>query len=45
MDGEGLDLSDPTWPILTEPPELVPAFIGDGAVVRNATGGARKLGF
>ncbi|WP_394248670.1 glucose-1-phosphate adenylyltransferase family protein [Arthrobacter pityocampae] len=36
VDGEGLDLSDPTWPILTEPPELVPAFIGDAAVVTNS---------
>ncbi|WP_434994868.1 glucose-1-phosphate adenylyltransferase family protein [Arthrobacter sp. Ld5] len=33
LDGEGLDLSDPAWPILTEPAELAPAFIGDGAVV------------
>ncbi|WP_104167904.1 glucose-1-phosphate adenylyltransferase family protein [Arthrobacter sp. SX1312] len=36
VDGEGLDLSDPDWPILTEPPELVPAFIGDGAVVGSS---------
>lgn len=36
VDGEGLDLSDPDWPILTEPSELVPAFIGDGAVVGSS---------
>ena len=33
LDGKGIDLGDPAWPILTEPPELAPAFIGEGAVV------------
>ncbi|MHA7208494.1 glucose-1-phosphate adenylyltransferase family protein [Arthrobacter sp. MDT1-65] len=36
VDGTGLDLADPRWPILTEPPQLAPAFIGDGAVVADA---------
>ncbi|MHA7240296.1 glucose-1-phosphate adenylyltransferase family protein [Arthrobacter sp. TMS1-12-1] len=46
VDGEGLDLADPAWPILTEPPELVPAFIADGAVVVNSliSPGARVHG-
>ncbi len=36
VDGRGLDLADPQWPILTEPPQLVPARIGEGAVVADA---------
>ncbi|WP_105031752.1 glucose-1-phosphate adenylyltransferase family protein [Arthrobacter ruber] len=34
--GTGFDLADPHWPILTEPPQLNPGFIGDGAVVADA---------
>jgi glucose-1-phosphate adenylyltransferase len=36
VDGRGLDLADPQWPILTEPPHLAPALIGAGAVVADA---------
>ncbi|MHA7217843.1 glucose-1-phosphate adenylyltransferase family protein [Arthrobacter sp. MDT1-48-3] len=36
VDGKGLELADPEWPLLTEPPQLVPAFIGEGAVVSNS---------
>ncbi|WP_104116234.1 glucose-1-phosphate adenylyltransferase family protein [Arthrobacter sp. B1805] len=36
LDGKGLELADPAWPILTEPPQLAPAFIGDGSVIGNA---------
>lgn len=36
VDGKGLDLADPQWPVLTEPPQLVPAFIGEGAVIANS---------
>lgn len=36
VDGEGLDLADPRWPVLTEPQHLAPAFIGDGAVISNS---------
>lgn len=35
LEGRGLDLADPGWPILTEPPLLAPAFIREGAVVEN----------
>ncbi|MCU1631747.1 MAG: glucose-phosphate adenylyltransferase [Micrococcaceae bacterium] len=33
VEGKGLDLGAADWPILTEPPQLVPAFVGDGAVI------------
>ncbi|MHA7286931.1 glucose-1-phosphate adenylyltransferase family protein [Arthrobacter sp. MDT3-44] len=36
VDGKGLDLADPDWPILTEPPQVVPAFLGEGAVVADS---------
>ncbi|MHA7284038.1 glucose-1-phosphate adenylyltransferase family protein [Arthrobacter sp. TMS2-4] len=36
VDGDGLDLADPTWPILTDHAVLAPAFIGDGAVVSSS---------
>lgn len=36
VEGKGLDLADPQWPILTEPPHLAPAFVADGAVVADS---------
>ncbi|MUK00558.1 NTP transferase domain-containing protein [Vibrio cholerae] len=36
LDGQGLDLADPGWPILTEPPLLAPAFIGEGADIGHS---------
>lgn len=36
LDGKGLDLADPAWPFLTEPPHFVPAFIGEGADIANS---------
>ncbi len=34
--GKGLELTDPEWPILTEPPQLAPAFVGEGATISDA---------
>ena len=34
--GKGLDLADPEWPVLTEPPLLAPALVAEGAVVADA---------
>ncbi|WDF33017.1 sugar phosphate nucleotidyltransferase [Arthrobacter agilis] len=33
VEGRGLDLADPEWPILTAPPSVAPAVIGAGAEV------------
>ncbi|WP_422390688.1 glucose-1-phosphate adenylyltransferase family protein [Arthrobacter sp. N1] len=44
--GRGPDLADPAWPILTEPPHVAPAFVGEGAVIAGSliTPGARVHG-
>ena len=36
LDGTGVELDDPDWPILTAPPQLVPARVADGAVVADS---------
>lgn len=36
LDGTGVDLDDPEWPIFTAPPQLVPARVGSSAEVAES---------
>ncbi|MBG6184112.1 glucose-1-phosphate adenylyltransferase [Arthrobacter sp. CAN_A214] len=36
LDGKALDLGHPEWPMLTDAPHLLPAFIGEGADIADS---------